>query len=60
MKCTDQVQNSQDIISNPGIDASEVHRVPAAVFLGIVPGQEEVSHLSGLSRVTGGGVEQSP
>ena len=59
MKCTDQVQNSQDIISNPGIDASEVHRVPAAVFFGIVPGQEEVGHLPGLAGATGGDMQQS-
>ena len=59
VKRMDQVQDSQDVICNCDIHTPEVHGVPAAVFLGIVPGQEEVGHLPGLAGATGGDMQQS-
>lgn len=46
-----EFQNGQQIVGYRRINVPEVGRVPAPVFLGVVPGKQEVRHAPGLAGV---------
>jgi hypothetical protein len=54
----DEVQGGEHIVGDLRIDAPKVGRVPAAVFGGVMPCQQEVCHAPGLSGIAPGDVKQ--
>jgi hypothetical protein len=58
-RLADQAYHRQHVFSNGVIDIPEIHRVPAAVFLGVVPGQQEIRHTAGLAGILPGHSEQT-
>lgn len=48
------------VLGNSRFDVPEIGRVLAAVFLGVVPGQEEIHDAPGLAEVASGDRAQAP
>jgi hypothetical protein len=55
----DKAHDGPDVVGDRRIDIPEVYRVPASVFLGVVPGQQEIGDAPGLAGILPGDPEQS-
>lgn len=54
MRIPDQARDGQHVVCDRVIDVPEIHRVPSAVFLGVVPGQQKICDAAGLAGVLAG------
>ena len=59
MRFAHQGQYCKHIVGDRGVDAPQIYGVPSAVFLGVVPGQEEISDAACLAAILPSDPEQS-
>jgi hypothetical protein len=54
----DEPEHRHHVVSNRVIDGPEIHRIPSAVFRGVVPREQKISDLPGLAALLQGDEEQ--
>lgn len=53
-----EAQHCRHVVRDRSIDAPQVHRVPSAIFLGVVPGQKEIGDAARLAGILPRNAEQ--
>ena len=59
MRLAYQAQDCKHIVGYRSVDAPQIYGVPSAIFLGVVPSQEEIGDAACLTGILPGDPEQS-